>query len=70
MYADLSAGRKAVFGDPVEAEAIDTAFYDSQLGLQRGLQDYKLLIGSIKTVIGNIESIAGLASLLKASLAL
>ena len=57
-------------GDPVEAEAIDTSFYGSQFGLQRELQDHKLLVGSIKTVIGHTEGTAGLASLLKASLAL
>ena len=46
------------------------AFYDSRFDLQRDLQDQKLLVGSIKTVIGHTEGTAGLASLLKASLAL
>ncbi|KAL8704420.1 MAG: hypothetical protein Q9201_002411 [Fulgogasparrea decipioides] len=57
-------------GDPVEAEAIATAFYGSQSGLHTASEDQKLLVGSIKTVIGHTEGTAGLASLLKASLAL
>lgn len=57
-------------GDPVEAEAISTAFYGSDSGFQRAANDQKLLVGSIKTVIGHTEGTAGLAALLKASLAL
>lgn len=57
-------------GDPVEAEAIHTAFYGPQSGFQRAPEDQKLLVGSIKTIIGHTEGTAGLASLLKASLAL
>ncbi|CAO1598305.1 hypothetical protein XANCAGTX0491_002075 [Xanthoria calcicola] len=57
-------------GDPVEAEAIHTAFYGSQSGFQRAHEGQKLLVGSIKTIIGHTEGTAGLASLLKASLAL
>ncbi|KAL1617025.1 Type I Iterative PKS [Diplodia seriata] len=52
-------------GDPVEAQAIaDTFFPDSR---ERG--EGKLYVGSIKTVIGHLEGCAGLAGVLKASLA-
>ncbi|KAL8974897.1 MAG: hypothetical protein Q9197_000866 [Variospora fuerteventurae] len=57
-------------GDPVEAEAIATAFYGSNPDLDHAGGEQKLLVGSIKTVIGHTEGTAGLASLLKASLAL
>ncbi|KAL8856078.1 MAG: hypothetical protein Q9178_007273 [Gyalolechia marmorata] len=57
-------------GDLVEAEAIHTAFYGFQSGVQRAPEDQELLIGSIKTMITYTEGSAGLASLLKASLAL
>ena len=66
----LTHGTGTPAGDPVEAEAIHSAFYGSQFGLQRAWQDHKLLVGSIKTVIGHTEGTAGLAALLKASLAL
>lgn len=58
-------------GDPAEAEAIHKAFY-TQLGdkdplsLNRG---HPLYVGSIKTVLGHTEGAAGVAALLKASLA-
>ncbi|KAK5996292.1 PKS-NRPS hybrid synthetase cheA [Cladobotryum mycophilum] len=55
-------------GDPVESRAISSAFFES--GFKRQSQDPKLLVGSIKTVIGHTEGTAGLASLLKVSLAL
>ncbi|KAI0402025.1 putative PKS-NRPS protein [Xylaria palmicola] len=57
-------------GDPVEAEAISTAFYGPGSGFKRGFEDPKLLVGSVKTVIGHTEGTAGLASVLKVSLAL
>jgi len=57
-------------GDPVESEAISTAFYGAQSNFKRNISDPKLLVGSIKTVIGHTEGTAGLASLLKVSLAL
>ncbi|RDW61769.1 uncharacterized protein DSM5745_10441 [Aspergillus mulundensis] len=50
-------------GDPLEAEAIHKAF--SQAGC-----DGHLYVGSIKTVIGHTEGTAGVAGLLKASMAL
>lgn len=58
-------------GDPIEAEAIYKAFYTplgdiNPLSLNRG---HPLYVGSIKTVLGHTEGAAGVASLLKASLA-
>ncbi|KAG8161403.1 hypothetical protein KVR01_008390 [Diaporthe batatas] len=55
-------------GDPVEAEAIKNAFFHDD-GVGRGLSGH-LLVGSIKTIIGHSESVAGLAGLIKTSLAL
>ncbi|KAJ5823786.1 Acyl transferase/acyl hydrolase/lysophospholipase [Penicillium robsamsonii] len=58
-------------GDPVEAEAISTAFFGQAAKYQRdGTQEDPLYVGSIKTVIGHTEGTAGLAAVLKASLAL
>ena len=57
-------GTKA--GDPQEASAIHQAFYPVG-GPSR--EDDILYVGSIKTVIGHTEGTAGIAGLLKASLA-
>ncbi|KAL2698592.1 hypothetical protein AAEP93_009980 [Penicillium crustosum] len=58
-------------GDPVEAEAISTAFFGKSAKYYRdGNQEDPLYVGSIKTVIGHTEGTAGLAAVLKASLAL
>ncbi|KAJ5247638.1 hypothetical protein N7468_002621 [Penicillium chermesinum] len=58
-------------GDPVEAEAISTAFFGSQPNYYRDdTQEPPLYVGSIKTIIGHTEGTAGLAAVLKASLAL
>ena len=54
-------------GDPVEAEAISHAFSDDRLGFDAG---NVLYVGSVKTVIGHTEGTAGIAGLLKVSLAL
>ncbi|KAL8310555.1 hypothetical protein RB597_010414 [Gaeumannomyces tritici] len=54
-------------GDPQEASALDDAFFGT--GGQRQPSDI-LYVGSIKTVIGHTEGTAGLAGVLKASLAL
>ncbi|KAI0434876.1 hypothetical protein F5Y09DRAFT_354859 [Xylaria sp. FL1042] len=55
-------------GDPIEAEAIKTAFFrDTSATTHR--RD-KLFVGSVKTVIGHSEGVAGLAALIKTSLAL
>ncbi|KFA47547.1 hypothetical protein S40293_02162 [Stachybotrys chartarum IBT 40293] len=57
-------------GDPKEAEGINTTFFSNRS--QAGINDAsfeKMRVGSIKTIIGHLEGTAGLASLLKASLA-
>lgn len=59
-------GTKA--GDPKEAEAISMTFFPDQ-DQDRNFQHEKLRVGSIKTIIGHLEGTAGLAGLLKASLA-
>ncbi|KAI0911302.1 hypothetical protein F4823DRAFT_636623 [Ustulina deusta] len=55
-------------GDPVEARAIRDSFFPEDAG--SSLSDGKLLVGSIKTVIGHLEGCAGLAGVLRASLAM
>ncbi|KAK3305955.1 polyketide synthetase [Chaetomium strumarium] len=59
-------------GDCREAEGISRAFlgYGSEGSPPRPIQKDKLYVGSIKTVIGHTEGTAGLAGLLKASLAI
>lgn len=54
-------------GDPVEAEAISRAFSPEDDARQ---DQHPLYVGGIKTVISHSESVAGLAGLIKASLAL
>jgi hybrid polyketide synthase/nonribosomal peptide synthetase ACE1 len=55
----------------VEAEAISTAFFGQTAKYERkDSQEHPLYVGSIKTVIGHTEGTAGLAAVLKASLAL
>ncbi|KAH7310210.1 putative hybrid NRPS/PKS enzyme [Rhexocercosporidium sp. MPI-PUGE-AT-0058] len=49
-------------GDPQEAEALSTAFFN---GVARDPEDI-LYVGSVKTVIGHTEGTAGLAGILKA----
>ncbi|OOQ90641.1 putative hybrid NRPS/PKS enzyme [Penicillium brasilianum] len=51
-------------GDPIEAEAIHRAFFGD-----RRREHETLFVGSVKTVIGHTEGTAGLAAVLKASLA-
>ncbi|KAH6876757.1 polyketide synthase [Thelonectria olida] len=54
-------------GDPIECEAIRTAFFgegSSPAG------DHPLYVGSIKTVLGHTEGTAGIAGILKAAWAL
>ncbi|KAL5355551.1 hypothetical protein BJX96DRAFT_170776 [Aspergillus floccosus] len=57
-------------GDPIEAKAISDAFFGSDLGFKPKSRDDMLFVGSIKTVIGHTEGTAGLAAVIKASLAL
>jgi len=57
-------GTKA--GDPIEAEAIYSAFFGDNFDQSK--QENPLYVGSIKTVVGHTEGTAGLAGVLKASL--
>lgn len=57
-------------GDPVEAEVISNAFFGDEKGTKRVAGDYPLYFGSIKTVLGHTEGTAGVAAILKASLAI
>lgn len=64
------AGTGTPAGDPQEAEAISSAFF----GKERTSSDSPdaddvLFVGSIKTVVGHTEGTAGIAGLMKASLA-
>jgi acyl transferase domain-containing protein len=54
-------------GDPIEAQAIQDAFFKSD---GHGPALDTLCCGSVKTVVGHTEGTAGLAGLIKASLAL
>ena len=53
-------------GDPQEAQAIQEAFFPTKAAKV----ETKLFLGSIKTVVGHTEGCAGLAGVLKASLAI
>lgn len=55
-------------GDPIEASAIRSAFFGTDH--QDSGDDDILYVGSIKTVIGHTEGTAGIAAIMKASLAL
>ena len=59
-------------GDPIEAEAIRNAFLgDSSTRVNgKDLGEHPLYVGSIKTVLGHTEGSAGIAAILKASLAI
>ncbi|CAH0038987.1 unnamed protein product, partial [Clonostachys rhizophaga] len=65
-------GTGTLAGDAAEAEAISNAFFSSDLRPNgTPIENFqKLVVGSIKTVVGHTEGTAGLAGILKASLAL
>lgn len=52
-------------GDPIEAEAIHTAFFGHRLAEDK-IDTTPLYVGSVKTVIGHTEGTAGIAGILKA----
>ena len=56
-------------GDPIEAEAIKRAFFGDE-SVSASVPRDPLYVGSIKTVLGHTEGTAGVAAILKASLAL
>jgi len=64
-------GTGTLAGDPVEARAIRDAFFpDPSSESHQDNDDSVLYCGSVKTVIGHLEGCAGLAGVLKASMAL
>ncbi|KAF2258901.1 hypothetical protein CC78DRAFT_621456 [Lojkania enalia] len=56
-------------GDTAESEAIHCVFWPDERPFEDE-EETKLIVGSAKTVIGHLEGAAGLAGLLKASLAI
>ena len=56
-------GTGTSLGDPIELEALDAVF-----GQHRAL-DRPLVVGSVKTNLGHMESAAGVAGLIKVALA-
>ena len=66
-YLQRLVGTGTPAGDPQEAEAIATAFFN---GRELGELESPLYVGSVKTVIGHTEGTAGLAGLLKVSQAM
>lgn len=65
----IESGTGTPAGDPLEAEAINAAFFRIENSI-RNHNDGVLHVGSIKTIIGHTGGTAGLAGILKASLAL
>lgn len=66
-------GTGTLAGDPIEAEAIHRAIgsrIDSVKVIESGIRQEKLFVGSIKSIIGHTEGTAGIAGLMKVSLAL
>ncbi|KAF2122165.1 hypothetical protein BDV96DRAFT_537235 [Lophiotrema nucula] len=59
-------GTGTAVGDPLEAEAINAAFFPPETEYS---DDEVLYLGSIKTIIGHTEGTAGVAGLLRAALA-
>lgn len=71
MLTSFSCVKGTPAGDPIEAEAISTAFFgEKSQFVPSGADGDTLFVGSIKTVIGHTEGTAGLAAVIKASLAL
>ena len=60
-------GTGTLAGDPQEAQAIQEAFFSND---SKHSPSDKLHLGSIKTIVGHTEGCAGLAGVLKASLAI
>lgn len=65
-------GTGTLAGDAAEAEAISSAFFPDTVDPGNDTKQYsqRLVVGSIKSIIGHTEGTAGLAGILKASLAL
>ncbi|KAI9147229.1 Acyl transferase/acyl hydrolase/lysophospholipase [Paramyrothecium foliicola] len=63
-------GTGTAAGDPKEAEAISKVFFGGDCKTDETNKNPKLYVGSIKTILGHAEGAAGVAGVLKASLAL
>ena len=65
-------GTGTLAGDAAEAEAISSAFFQNPVNAATDTSEspQQLMVGSIKSIIGHTEGTAGLAGILKASLAL
>ncbi|KFY80141.1 hypothetical protein V499_00977 [Pseudogymnoascus sp. VKM F-103] len=57
-------------GDAVEAEAIQSAFFDDREPNSSQEKEPPLYVGSMKTIVGHTEGCSGLAGILRASLAI
>lgn len=72
-FTDNFQGTGTPAGDPREARAIAEAFFgdvEDNLTVLRESHQEKLLVGSVKTIIGHTEGAAGLAGILKVVLAM
>lgn len=67
LAANSHEGTGTRVGDPAEAEAVEKAFFDPE---EEHVDDIFMYIGSIKTIVGHTEGTAGIAGILRASLAL
>ena len=56
--------------DPVEAEAISSAFFGEDYATKLEAGDHPLFVGSIETVLGHTEGTAGVAGILKTALSM
>lgn len=63
-------GTGTIKGDPREAQAINNAFFTHNDNSAKHDNKETIVVGSVKTVIGHSEGTAGLAGILKASLAI
>ncbi|KAK4101167.1 ketoacyl-synt-domain-containing protein [Parathielavia hyrcaniae] len=58
-------GTGTTAGDPNEARAIEDAFFGRDKDFAAASSDNKMVVGSVKTIVGHTEGAAGLAGLLK-----
>ncbi|RDW70882.1 uncharacterized protein DSM5745_08393 [Aspergillus mulundensis] len=63
-------GTGTLAGDPQEASAIHGAFFGEQGDDGNSHNSSPLYVGSIKTIVGHTEGLAGLAGIIKASLSI
>lgn len=63
MSSGVSHGTGTAIGDPIEAAALGKVF-------GRGIRESPVVVGSIKSDIGHLEAVSGLASVIEATLML